>query len=163
MMRIGHGYDIHRLEEDNNITKQYIILGGVQIPYERGIVAHSDGDVVIHAICDALLGACGLGDIGQHFPDTDPKYKNHDSREFLRLILQKVLAQGYVIGNVDVSIIAQAPKLAPHILLMRENLALDLQTSVNNVNVKATTHERLDAVGQKLGIAVHAVALLVKS
>lgn len=159
-MRIGHGYDIHRFEETS--SKQHIILGGVQIPYERGIVAHSDGDVAIHAICDALLGASGLGDIGQHFPDTDPKYKNHDSRDFLRLVMQKVLAQGYVIGNVDVSIIAQAPKLAPHIMAMRENLALDLQTSVNNVNVKATTNEGLDAVGLKLGIAVHAVALLVK-
>lgn len=160
-MRIGHGYDIHRFEETP--SKQHIVLGGVQIPYERGIVAHSDGDVVIHAICDALLGACGLGDIGQHFPDTDPKYKNHDSRHFLRLVMQKILAQGYAIGNVDVSIIAQAPKLASYILEMRENIALDLQTSVNNVNVKATTNEGLDAVGSKLGVAVHAVALLVKS
>lgn len=161
MMRIGHGYDIHRFEETPQ--KKHIILGGVEIPYERGLIAHSDGDVVIHAICDALLGACGLGDIGQHFPDTDPQYKNYDSRQFLRLVLQKIASQGYQVGNVDISIIAQAPKMAPHILSMREILASDLQTSINQINVKATTNEGLDALGQKLGIAVHAVALLVKS
>jgi 2-C-methyl-D-erythritol 2,4-cyclodiphosphate synthase len=160
MIRIGHGYDIHRFEEQ--ASKRYIMLGGVKIDYDKGLVAHSDGDVVIHAICDALLGACALGDIGQHFPDTDAKYKNCNSRDLLRHVREKIAACGYSVGNIDVTIIAQAPKLAPHRLLMQENLAQDLQTSMNNINVKATTNEGLDALGQKLGIAVHAVALLVK-
>ena len=160
MMRIGHGYDIHRFEDKP--SKTTITLGGVQISYERGLVAHSDGDVVIHAICDALLGACALGDIGKHFPDTAAENKNKDSREFLRNIMQKVQAKGYIVANVDVSIIAQAPKLAPHILHMQELLAQELQISIDQVNVKATTNEGLDAIGKKEGIAVHAVALLEK-
>jgi 2-C-methyl-D-erythritol 2,4-cyclodiphosphate synthase len=160
MMRIGHGYDIHRFEEV--ATKNYIMLGGVKIAYERGIQAHSDGDVVIHAICDALLGACALGDIGKHFPDTESENKNKDSREFLRNIMQKVKKMGFCVGNVDVSIIAQVPKLAPYILNMQEVLAEDLQVSLNQINVKATTNENLDAVGNRQGIAVHAVALLEK-
>ncbi len=161
MMRIGHGYDIHRFEETN--TKSHIVLGGVKIPFEKGIVAHSDGDVVIHALIDAMLGACALGDIGKHFPDTDPAHKDKDSRIFLKHVLEKVNACGYKIGNADISIIAQAPKLQPFILAMQENLAQDLQVSFNDVNVKATTHERLDAIGQKLGIAAHAVVLLYKN
>ena len=160
MMRIGHGYDIHRFEEIP--SKKFIILGGVSIPYEKGIVAHSDGDVVIHAICDALLGACALGDIGKHFPDTSPQYKNANSRDLLQAVLVKIQSCGYKIGNIDVSIIAQAPKLSPHIPLMQEILAADLQTSINQISVKATTNEGLDAIGHQLGIAVHAVALLVE-
>ncbi len=160
MIRIGHGYDIHRFEEKP--SKNYITLGGVQIPYERGLIAHSDGDVVIHAICDALLGACALGDIGKHFPDTATENKDKNSREFLRNIMQKVNVKGYSVANVDVSIIAQTPKLAPHILPMQELLAQDLQISLDQVNVKATTNEGLDAVGNRQGIAVHAVALLEK-
>ncbi len=158
-MRIGHGYDIHRFEETP--TKQAIILGGVTIPYEKGLVAHSDGDVVIHAICDALLGACALGDIGKHFPDTSAQFKNCNSRDLLKEVFLKIQSCGYKIGNVDVSIIAQAPKMAPHIPHMQENIAACLQTSINQISVKATTNEGLDALGNKLGIAVHAVALLV--
>jgi 2-C-methyl-D-erythritol 2,4-cyclodiphosphate synthase len=158
MMRIGHGYDIHRFEDTP--SAKGITLGGVHIPYEKSLVAHSDGDVAIHALCDALLGACALGDIGQHFPDTDPAFKNCDSRLLLTQVLQKVLKLGYSVANADISIIAQAPKLAPHILAMRENLATDLQVSINQINVKATTHEGLDAIGEKRGIAAHAVVLL---
>lgn len=160
MMRIGHGYDIHRFEEIP--LKNFVILGGVKISYERGLVAHSDGDVVIHAICDALLGACALGDIGKHFPDTSKENKNKDSREFLRSIMLKVEEMGYAVANVDVSIIAQKPKLAPHILPMQEILAQDLGVSLTQINVKATTNEGLDAVGHCQAIAAHAVALLEK-
>ncbi|MBS0288462.1 MAG: 2-C-methyl-D-erythritol 2,4-cyclodiphosphate synthase [Proteobacteria bacterium] len=160
-MRIGHGYDIHRFETVP--SKSYIMLGGVQIPYERGLVAHSDGDVIIHAVCDALLGACALGDIGQHFPDTSPEYKNVNSRDLLHQVLLKVQSSGYQIGNVDISVIAQAPKLMPHIDKMKENLAIDLQISLQSINIKATTNEGLDALGQKKGIAVHAVALLIRN
>lgn len=159
-MRIGHGYDIHRFEDTP--SQQHITLGGVKIPYERGLLAHSDGDVVIHAICDALLGACALGDIGKHFPDTSPEYRGCDSRELLRNVLQKVQSLGFKVGNVDVTIIAQAPKLMHYTIAMQENLSMDLHISLNDINIKATTHEGLDAVGNKLGIAVHAVALLVK-
>lgn len=159
-MRIGHGYDIHRFEDVP--LKNFITLGGVKISYERGLVAHSDGDVVIHAICDALLGACALGDIGKHFPDTAIENKNKDSREFLRTIMLKVQGMGYAVANVDVSIIAQKPKLAPHILQMQETLAQDLGVSLNQINVKATTNEGLDAVGNCQAIAAHAVALLEK-
>ncbi len=159
-MRIGHGYDIHRFETQP--TRQFIVLGGVHIPYERGLLAHSDGDVVIHAICDALLGACALGDIGQHFPDTDLRYKDCDSRTLLCHVVDLVHLAHLSVANVDVTIIAQAPKLAPYTQAMRENLAQDLQVSLNAINIKATTNEQLDALGQKLGIAVHAVALLKK-
>lgn len=157
-MRIGHGYDIHRFEEI--VTRDFIMLAGVKIPYERGIVAHSDGDIAIHALCDALLGAVALGDIGQHFPDTDPRYANMDSQLLLKSVVEKVAAMGFVPVNVDLSVIAEAPKLKPHILAMREALSVSLGISVNQVSVKATTNEKIDAVGEKKAIAVHAVVLL---
>lgn len=159
-MRIGHGYDIHRFEEVP--TKKVVVLGGVSIPSDKGIVAHSDGDVVIHALCDALLGALALGDIGEYFPDTDPQYKDCDSRLLLSEIVKKIEASGYKTHNVDVTILAQCPKITPHKALMREILAGDLNISVNDINIKATTHEGLDSVGQSQGIAVHAVVLLEK-
>ncbi|MBS0287946.1 MAG: 2-C-methyl-D-erythritol 2,4-cyclodiphosphate synthase [Proteobacteria bacterium] len=158
MFRIGHGYDIHRFEDTP--TRDFITLGGIKVAFERGIVAHSDGDVVIHAICDALLGACALGDIGGHFPDTDAKFKDYNSSLFLKDILYKVNECGFKVGNIDVSIIAQVPKLQPYILAMREKLAQVLQIDIHGINIKATTHERLDAIGNKLGIAAHAVVLI---
>lgn len=155
-MRIGHGYDVHRFGEGNFIT-----LGGVQIPHTSGLVAHSDGDVVLHALADALLGAVALGDIGKHFPDTDPQFKGADSRTLLRHVLGLVQQKGFKVGNVDATIIAQAPKMAPHIDAMRRVIAEDLQVELDQVNVKATTTERLGFVGREEGIAVHAVALLL--
>lgn len=155
-MRIGHGYDVHRFGEGDFIT-----LGGVKIPYERGLVAHSDGDVVMHAVTDAILGAAALGDIGRHFPDTDPQFKGADSRVLLRHALGLVQAKGWKVGNVDVTIAAQAPKLAPHIENMRVRVAEDLQVELDQVNIKATTTEKLGFVGRKEGIAVDAVALLL--
>lgn len=155
-MRIGHGYDVHRFGEGNFIT-----LGGVQIPHTSGLVAHSDGDVVLHALADALLGAVALGDIGKHFPDTDPQFKGADSRALLRHVLGLVQQKGFKVGNVDATIIAQAPKMAPHIDAMRRVIAEDLQVELDQVNVKATTTERLGFVGREEGIAVHAVALLI--
>jgi 2-C-methyl-D-erythritol 4-phosphate cytidylyltransferase/2-C-methyl-D-erythritol 2,4-cyclodiphosphate synthase len=160
-MRIGHGYDIHRFDTGEN--KKAVTLGGVMIPCPKGLIAHSDGDVVIHAICDAILGALGLGDIGEYFPDTDQQFENCDSRYFLTQIMEKVKSQGYGVGNVDVTILAEIPKITPHKLLMKERLAADLEISINDINIKATTHEKLDAVGQSEGIAVHAVVLLNKS
>ena len=156
-MRIGHGYDVHRFGEGDFIT-----LGGVRIPHKHGLVAHSDGDVLLHALSDALLGACALGDIGKHFPDTDPTFKGADSRVLLRLVLGLVQAKGYVVGNVDATIVAQAPKMAPHIQSMRERIAEDLGVELDQVNVKATTTEKLGFTGREEGIAVHAVALLVR-
>lgn len=156
-MRIGHGFDVHAFTEGTEIT-----LGGVKIPYQQGLKAHSDGDVVLHALTDALLGAAALGDIGQHFPDTDDAYKGADSRVLLRNALQLVKSKGYQVGNVDLTIMAQAPKMAPHISAMRENIAADLQVHLDDVNVKATTTENLGFVGRKEGIAVAAVALLEK-
>jgi len=156
-MRIGHGFDVHAFTEGTEIT-----LGGVKIPYQQGLKAHSDGDVVLHALTDALLGAAALGDIGQHFPDTDDAYKGADSRVLLRDALQLVKNKGYQVGNVDLTIMAQAPKMAPHISAMRENIAADLQVHLDDVNVKATTTENLGFVGRKEGIAVAAVALLEK-
>lgn len=156
-MRIGHGFDVHAFAEGSEIT-----LGGVNIPYHQGLKAHSDGDVVLHALTDALLGAAALGDIGQHFPDTDDAYKGVDSRVLLRDALQLVKNKGYQVGNVDVTIMAQAPKMAPHINAMRDNIAADLQVHLDDVNVKATTTENLGFVGRKEGIAVAAVALLEK-
>src|SRR5690242_7654604 len=126
--RIGHGYDIHRF--DDKTMDAFIVLGGVRIAHDKGIVAHSDGDVVIHALCDALLGACSLGDIGKHFPDTDPTYKGSDSRNLLRNVISKIKTLNYKVGNVDVSIIAQMPKMAPHIMAMKENLAADCEVSI---------------------------------
>lgn len=154
-MRIGHGYDVHRFN-----VGDYVTLAGVKIPYEMGLEAHSDGDVILHALCDALLGAAALGDIGRHFPDTDAQYKNADSRVLLRHVYQLVLAQGYTLANVDVTLIAQAPKVAAYIAQMVGNIAEDLQTSNTNVNVKATTTEKLGFIGEKKGIAAEAVVLL---
>lgn len=157
-MRIGHGYDVHRFGEGDFIT-----LGGVRIAHRFGLIAHSDGDVLLHALADALLGAVALGDIGKHFPDTDPTFKGADSRALLRHVLGLVQAKGYVVGNVDATIIAQAPKMAPHIDSMRALIAADLQVELEQVNVKATTTEKLGFTGREEGIAVHAVALLVKA
>ena len=155
-MRIGHGYDVHRFTEGTFIT-----LGGVQISHKFALLAHSDGDVLLHALADALLGAAALGDIGKHFPDTDAAYKGADSRVLLRHVLGLVQAKGWRVGNVDATIVAQAPKMAAHIEGMRELIAADLQVAVDQVNVKATTTEKLGFTGREEGIAVHAVALLV--
>ncbi len=157
-MRIGHGYDVHRFGEGDFIT-----LGGVRIPHKFGLVAHSDGDVLLHALSDALLGACALGDIGKHFPDTDPQFKGADSRALLRHVLSLVEAKGWKVENVDTTIIAQAPKMAPYIQNMRETIAADLKVELDQVNVKATTTEKLGFTGREEGIAVHAVALLVRA
>ncbi|WP_454910701.1 2-C-methyl-D-erythritol 2,4-cyclodiphosphate synthase [Stutzerimonas chloritidismutans] len=157
-MRIGHGYDVHRFGEGDQIT-----LGGVRIPHRFGLLAHSDGDVLLHALSDALLGAAALGDIGKHFPDTDQQFKGADSRALLRHVLVQVQAKGYFVGNVDATIIAQAPKMAPHIDSMRALIAADLQVELDQVNVKATTTEKLGFTGREEGIAVHAVALLVRA
>ena len=155
-MRIGHGYDVHRFTDGDFIT-----LGGVQIPHKYGLLAHSDGDVLLHALSDALLGAAALGDIGKHFPDTDPQFKGADSRALLRHVVGIVRAKGWKVGNVDATIVAQAPKMAPHIQHMRECIAQDLQVELDQVNVKATTTEKLGFAGREEGIAVHAVALLL--
>ena len=154
-IRIGHGYDVHAFQDGD-----HLILGGVKIPYRKSLVAHSDGDVLLHAVCDALLGALALGDIGQHFPDTDPRFKGVDSRELLRQVQKLITQQGYKVANMDATIIAQAPKMAPHITTMRNNLAADLGIDVSRINVKATTTERLGFTGREEGIAVHAVVLL---
>ncbi|MGD8592609.1 MAG: 2-C-methyl-D-erythritol 2,4-cyclodiphosphate synthase [Gammaproteobacteria bacterium] len=155
-MRIGHGYDVHCFTDGRPL-----ILGGVNIPYDKGLAAHSDGDVVIHALCDGLLGAAALGDIGQHFPDSDSEFKNIDSRVLLRRVVELLKYKGWRTGNADITIIAQAPKMAPHIHTMRENLASDLDTNIDNLNVKATTTEKLGFTGRGEGIAVHAVVLLL--
>ncbi|MBB3104611.1 2-C-methyl-D-erythritol 2,4-cyclodiphosphate synthase [Azomonas macrocytogenes] len=155
-MRIGHGYDVHRFGEGDFIT-----LGGVRIPHKFGLVAHSDGDVLLHALSDALLGAVALGDIGKHFPDTDPAFKGADSRGLLRHVVALLQAKGWKVGNIDSTIIAQAPKMAPHIEQMRTLIAQDLQVEPEQVNVKATTTEKLGFTGREEGIAVHAVALLL--
>ncbi|WP_374088638.1 2-C-methyl-D-erythritol 2,4-cyclodiphosphate synthase [Methylomicrobium lacus] len=154
-MRIGQGYDVHRFNEGD-----HIILGGVTIPYEKGLEAHSDGDVVLHALADALLGAAALGDIGKHFPDTDPEFKGADSRVLLRHVYGIVRDKGYRLVNADITIIAQAPKMAPHIAAMCGNIAEDLETEIDSINVKATTTEKLGFEGRKEGIAVQAVVLL---
>ncbi|PCK08938.1 MAG: 2-C-methyl-D-erythritol 2,4-cyclodiphosphate synthase [Alteromonadaceae bacterium] len=154
-MRIGHGVDIHKFGNGDKI-----VIGGVAISHPRGLVAHSDGDVLLHALCDALLGAAALGDIGKHFPDTDPQYRNADSRTLLRMVYAKVRQRGHLIVNADLTILAQAPKMAPYILDMRANIAADLKTDVDNVNVKATTTEQLGYVGREEGICAHAVVLL---
>lgn len=154
-MRIGHGYDVHRFGAGDAIT-----LGGVSIPFDYGLDAHSDGDVLIHALCDALLGAIGAGDIGGHFPDTDPDNAGIDSRILLRRVFEQVAQAGYHLGNADLTILAQAPKMAAHIPAMRENLAADLAAPVELVNIKATTTEELGFIGRGEGIAAHAVVLL---
>ncbi len=157
-LRIGHGYDVHRLEAGSGV-----VLGGVRIACEFHVVAHSDGDVLIHALCDALLGAAGLGDIGRHFPDSDAKYKNADSRLLLREVMQKLNAAGWRVGNADLTLIAEAPKVAPHSDAMRKNLAADLDVDAGAVNIKATTSEGLGFTGRKEGIAAQAVVLLERS
>jgi 2-C-methyl-D-erythritol 2,4-cyclodiphosphate synthase len=154
-MRIGQGFDIHAL-----VPGRKLIMGGVEIPFERGLAGHSDADVLLHAICDALIGAAGLGDIGTHFPDSDPQYHGVDSRQLLRSVAQMLRGKGLRVVNVDSTIIAQAPKLAPHIPEMRENIARDLGVSVADVNVKAKTAERLGSLGRGEGIAAEAIALL---
>ena len=154
-MRIGHGYDVHRLVEGRKL-----ILGGVEVPYEKGLLGHSDADVLTHAVMDALLGAAGLGDIGQHFPDSDDRFLGADSLELLRQVCGMLSERGYRIGNVDVTVIAQRPKLAGFIPAMRENLAAVMGLRPEDVNVKATTEEKLGFTGKGLGIAAHAVALI---
>lgn len=157
MLRIGQGIDVHKFGGLGPIT-----LGGIKIPYHSGLIAHSDGDVVLHAFCDALLGALALGDIGRHFPDNDPAYAGIDSRELLQIVMQKVKNKGYQIGNADITIVAEAPKMSPFIEQMRIQIAELVETEVDNVNVKATTTEKLGAMGRGEGIASHAVVLLVK-
>lgn len=155
MMRIGHGYDVHRLVEERKL-----ILGGVDIPYEKGLLGHSDADVLTHAVMDALLGAAGLGDIGKHFPDTDPTYKGADSLKLLDHVMEVLRDNGWQVGNVDATVIAQRPKLAGYIPEMRENLAARMGVSSAQVNVKATTEEKLGFTGSGEGISAHAVCLL---
>ena len=154
-MRIGHGYDVHKLVEGRKL-----IIGGVEIPHSVGLLGHSDADVLLHAVMDALLGAAGLRDIGYHFPDTDMQYKGADSRALLRAVKEKLDAAGYRVSNVDVTMIAQAPKLKPHIPQMMENIASDLQIHISRVNVKATTEEHLGFTGSGEGMSCHAVCLL---
>jgi 2-C-methyl-D-erythritol 2,4-cyclodiphosphate synthase len=156
--RVGHGFDVHAFAENRKL-----IIGGVDIPYELGLSGHSDADVLLHAICDALLGAAALGDIGRHFPDTDAKYKNIDSRELLRDVAAKIHSLGWALGNVDATIIAQAPKMAPHISAMAQNIATDLGVTLGQVNVKATTTEKLGFIGRGEGIAAQAVCLLTRA
>ena len=154
-MRIGHGYDVHRLVEGRDL-----ILGGVKIEYHLGLLGHSDADVLLHAVSDALLGAAGLRDIGYHFPDNDPKYKGADSMKLLQIVGEKVTAAGYRVSNIDVTMIAQKPKLKEHIPQMMENIARAVGISVDRVNVKATTEEKLGFTGEGLGMSCHAVCLL---
>jgi len=154
-MRIGQGYDVHAFGEGDKI-----VIGGVVIPHTHGLVAHSDGDVLLHALCDALLGAVALGDIGKHFPDTDAAYKGADSRALLRMVYAKVKAAGYRLGNADMTIVAQAPKMAPYIVDMQRAIAADLDAELGQVNVKATTTEKLGFTGRREGIACEAVVLL---
>ncbi len=158
MIRIGHGFDVHKFGAPRALR-----LCGVDVPYEQGLIAHSDGDVVLHAITDAVLGALALGDIGKHFPDNDARFKDIDSRLLLREVLTEMGERGYVLGNLDVTIAAQAPKLRPYIDAMRAVLAADFAASIEQINVKATTTEQLGYVGRKEGIACHAVVLLVES
>ena len=156
-MRIGHGYDVHRLVQGRDL-----ILGGVNIPFQKGLLGHSDADVLTHAVMDALLGAAALGDIGKHFPDSDPAYKGADSLKLCSAVAEIIKNKGYKIGNIDATVIAQAPKLAPYIDKMRDNIARVLDTDVENVSIKATTEEKLGFTGEGLGISAHAVCLLFK-
>ncbi len=155
MFRIGHGYDVHPLS-----AGRALVLGGVRIPHDRGLAGHSDADALIHAVCDACLGAAGLGDLGRHFPDTDPQYKDIDSRLLLRRVGETLAARGWRVANVDATIVAQAPRLAPYLERMAENLAQDLGIARPQVNVKATTTERLGFAGREEGIAAYAVVLI---
>jgi 2-C-methyl-D-erythritol 2,4-cyclodiphosphate synthase len=156
--RVGHGFDVHQL-----VSGRKCIIGGVEIAYEKGLLGHSDADVLLHAICDALLGAAALGDIGKHFPDTDPRYKGIDSRALLRHVASLVHTEGYQIGNIDATIIAQAPRMAPHIAAMVANIAADAALAITAVNVKATTTEQLGFTGRGEGIAAEAVCLLFRA
>lgn len=154
-MRIGHGYDAHRLA-----AGERLVLGGVTIPHDKGLAAHSDGDVALHALCDALIGAAGGGDIGKHFPDDDPSYENIDSRILLRRVIATLAEQGLRVGNADLTIVAEEPRLAAHVSQMRATIAADLGVDAKRVNVKATTTEKMGFVGRGEGIAAHAVVLL---
>lgn len=156
-MRVGLGYDVHKLVEGRKL-----IIGGIDVPHEKGLLGHSDADVLIHAVMDSILGALALGDIGKHFPDTDEKYKGADSMKLLEFVYNLINEKGYGIGNIDATIIAQSPKMAPHIQNMRENIAKVLNTSIENINVKATTEEGLGFTGAKEGIAAQSICLLVK-
>lgn len=156
-MRIGHGYDVHKFAKDRKF-----VLGGVEIEYEQGLLGHSDADVLLHAVCDSLLGAAALGDIGKHFPDTDRKYENIDSRKLLRKTAALILAKGYKVCNIDATVIAEAPKLSPYINKMRQNIAKDCAVAIDSVNVKATTEEGLGFTGSKEGISAHAVCIIEK-
>ncbi len=156
-IRIGHGFDVHAFAEGRKL-----IVGGVEISHERGLLGHSDADVLLHAICDALLGAAALGDIGKHFPDSDARYKGIDSRKLLRHVAELLDGHGWMVDNVDATIIAQAPKMAPHIAAMREHIAVDIGVAAEQVNVKATTTERLGFTGREEGIAAEAVCLIQK-
>lgn len=158
MIRIGQGFDVHRLEPGEGV-----VLGGVKIACPYQIVAHSDGDVLIHALCDALLGAAGLGDIGRHFPDSDPKYKNADSRMLLREVMKKISSAGWTVGNADLTLIAEVPRVAPHADAMRNHLASDLNVAANAVNIKATTSEGLGYTGRIEGITAMAVVLIERA
>lgn len=154
-MRIGHGFDAHRFVKDRQL-----ILGGVNIPHELGMEAHSDGDVVIHALCDALLGAAALGDIGTYFPDADPEFKNIDSRILLRNVISQLKEKSYTVRNIDITILAQAPKMLPHISKMRSNMATDMEINIKDINIKATTTEGMGFIGREEGIATHAVVII---
>ena len=156
--RIGHGYDVHRL-----VPERALVLGGVTVPFEKGLLGHSDADVLLHAICDALLGAMGLGDIGKHFPDNDPAFKDIDSRILLLRTAELIREKGWQIGNIDATVVAQAPRLSPYIEKMKENIATVLDLPQNTINVKATTEEHLGFTGEGLGIAAHAVCLLFRA
>ena len=156
-MRVGMGYDVHKLVEGREL-----IIGGVNIPYEKGLLGHSDADVLIHSVMDSILGALALGDIGKHFPDTDEKYKGIDSIKLLQFVYNLMIEKGYNIGNIDCTIIAQSPKMAPYIYSMRENISKSLNTDIENINVKATTEEGLGFTGSKQGIAVQSICMLVK-
>jgi len=158
MMRIGHGFDVHRFGEGD-----HLMIGGVAVPFTHGFIAHSDGDVLLHAVCDALLGACALGDIGRHFPDTDPAWAGADSRDLLRRVARFVEEAGYRVVNLDATLMAQAPKMAPHVAAMAGHIAADLGVAPDAVNVKATTTERLGFTGRGEGIAAEAVVLLGRS
>ena len=156
-MRVGLGYDVHKLVEGRKL-----IIGGVDVPHETGLLGHSDADVLVHAVMDSILGALALGDIGKHFPDTDEKYKGSDSIKLLEFVYNLIRVKGYAVGNIDCTIIAQSPKMAPHIEKMRNNIAKALNTDINNINVKATTEEGLGFTGTKQGIAAQSICLLVK-
>jgi len=154
-VRIGHGFDAHRFSKGREV-----VLGGVHIPFDKGLAAHSDGDVLLHAICDALLGAAGLGDIGQHFPDSEPEFEGIDSRRLLRRVLQLLSDRDFGVANIDATVVAQKPKIAPHIVAMKENIAADLRIHADQINLKATTTEGMGFTGREEGIAAHAVALI---